>query len=174
MHSKALTQEYIKSILNYNRLTGVFTRSAKTSNSVNIGDIAGCVNRNGYVVIRVLNKLMYAHRLAWLYEYGHLPEFEIDHINGDRSDNRIANLRDVTRTENSKNLSMRSDNNSGVVGVCWSSLHNKWSAEIADNGKKVFLGLFVDINDAIKARSIAESKYNYHSNHGRSHIISKM
>lgn len=162
-----LTQDYLRKALNYNPQTGVFTRASKTSNSVKVGSVAGCVNTHGYVVIRLLNKLFYAHRLAWLYEHGVAPEFEIDHINGKRSDNRIANLRDVTSAENSRNLSIRFDNKTGVVGVYWSSAHSKWASEIMDDKRKVFLGLFSNIEDAVCARKKAEVTYNYHRNHGK-------
>ena len=88
------TVDYLKEILEYNQETGVFTRKKKISSS-NIGDVAGSVESQGYVIISIKNWPFKAHRLAWFYVHGKWPIDCIDHINGNRADNRIENLREV-------------------------------------------------------------------------------
>lgn len=132
------------------------------------GSIAGCVDKNGYVRIRYNCVLLLAHRIIWEMHNGKIPEgMEIDHINHDRSDNRIENLRLASRLENSKNTSLLKRNKSGRVGVCWRKKEKKWHATIYDKGKSVHLGLFSSIDDAIMAREQAEAKLGYHENHGK-------
>lgn len=110
----SLTQDQLQQQLHYNPDTGVFTRLVRASNMLP-GTVAGTVHaRDGYVVIRVLGAKYAAHRLAWLYMTGKWPSQEIDHINRDRADNRISNLRDVTHMVNMSNLSQRIDPRQGV------------------------------------------------------------
>ena len=114
----AMTQEYLKSILDYNSLTGIFTWKVRTSNRVNIGDIAGSANKDGYIQITIYGVKHYAHRLAYLYIYGWLPP-KVDHINNDgpKSDNRIANLRPAKNNQNLRNRGKTIKNTSGFKGV---------------------------------------------------------
>jgi hypothetical protein len=121
----------------------------------------------GYLRGRVYGKFYLAHRVAWLLTYGTWPDDDIDHINGDRSDNRIANLRVATRSENMKNAKMRVNNTSGVVGVSWHKAARKWHAEIKSNGRKFSLGLFRDLEHAAIARRAAQICLDFHENHGR-------
>lgn len=97
---------------------------------------------------------------------GEWPEF-VDHINGDRTDNKIENLRSCSRLENSVNRAVASHNKSGVLGVHYDKSRGKWAAEIKVNKKKVYLGRFDSIDEAKTARKIAEVKYGFHPNHGR-------
>lgn len=116
--SADLTADRLKTLLDYDPDTGIFTRKIRTSNRIAVGDVAGCIHSSGYWHIKVDGKMLKGHRLAWLYVYGEWPEHEIDHINGDPSDNRIANLRDITHAHNVQNLRKpRSDNASGFLGV---------------------------------------------------------
>lgn len=92
---------------------------------------------------------------------------EIDHINHDRSDNRIENLRLVTGGENKKNQSIRKRNKSGFTGVGWHSKAKKWRAEIKSGGVYMYLGLYSSIGDAVNARKMAEIELGFHDNHGR-------
>lgn len=111
-----------------------------------------------------------AHRVIWALHYGEWPKEQIDHINGIRDDNRISNLREVSDAENKKNTKRRADNKSGQQGVSWYSKIQKWSAEIKVDGRKLRLGQFSALPDAIAARKLAEKKYGYHENHGREAI----
>lgn len=119
-----------------------------------------------YIRIGIKGKLHRAHRLVWLYIHGKFPENDIDHINGDGTDNRLVNLRAVTRSENGQNARLHIDNNSGVSGVYWNKKNERWYAQIHVDKKKKHLGCFKHINDAVIARRMAEKKYNYHGNHG--------
>ena len=162
-----VTQESLKDIFSYNPDDGLFTRAKKTSASVFIGDIASCVNCNGYMVIRIEGVNYQAHRLAWLYMYGEWPDGQIDHINHDRTDNRLINLRTVSQQENTKNRSISSNNKSGITGVCWSKRWSNWRVQISNKKKNIALGHFSDKFEAVCARKSAENKYGYHTNHGR-------
>lgn len=109
-----------------------------------------------------------AHRIIWLYVHGEWPEEDIDHINGDPSDNRIENLRTVSRAENLKNQKHCSNNKSGVMGVSWFKPAQKWVAKIGDSSKaENLLGYFNNFDDAVAARKQAEIDRGYHANHGR-------
>ena len=112
-----ITQEQLKELLHYNPDTGIFTWKRRPSNRVSVGDNAGHLNRDGYIDLTVNGFKQGAHRFAWLYIYGFLPLGHIDHINGNRSDNRIVNIRDGTQLENNKNKSKLKSNKSGVTGV---------------------------------------------------------
>ena len=158
-----MTQKYLKKLLSYNPSTGIFTWKIRRR-KIRIGNVAGGINDNGYIRIKIDYKLHRAHRLAWLYIYGYLPN-EMDHINHNRTDNRIENLREVTREENCKNRSIMLNNTSGITGVYWRKDRKKWQADIGFNGKQIFLGLFTDINEAKEVRKQAKIKYNFHPNH---------
>jgi HNH endonuclease len=130
------------------------------------GKKAMTLKLNGYLGGRILGYLFIAHRVIWALNYGEWPN-EIDHENHIRSDNRIKNLKSVTHSENLRNARIRSDNTSGVVGVCWSKKHSKWQAQIFVNSKNIFLGCFVEKLTAISVRKAAEIKFGFHSNHGK-------
>jgi HNH endonuclease/AP2 domain len=98
---------------------------------------------------------------------GHLPTLEIDHINGDRDDNRWINLRQVTASVNMKNLPLPRTNKSGTPGVIWHKRDEKWQASIKVDRRTVHLGYFESKQDAIAARKVAERQYGFHPNHGR-------
>lgn len=111
-----------------------------------------------------------AHRAAWAIYYGNFPNGCIDHINGDKLDNRISNLREVTHVENARNMSIGARNKSGVIGVHRHKLTGKWSAQIRAFGKTIGLGLYEKKENAIIARKAAERVLGYHPNHGRNAV----
>jgi hypothetical protein len=146
-------------------------RDMKAWNTRYAGKKAGALQGQGYLEIRLGNKaqLKYkAHRIAWELYYGEPPGQQIDHINGDRTDNRICNLRCVTNQENAKNQKMFSNNTSGRTGVTWHKATQKWAARVRADGRHHHLGLFASFDDAVAAREAAELRYGFHSNHGRS------
>ncbi len=153
-------------ILTYDLNTGRFTYKCKPRAQTEIGDIAGTIDKEGYRVIKIKNKLYKAHRLAWLFIYGRMPIGQIDHINHNRDDNRIENLRVVNNQENQKNRLINKNNKSGVNGVFWNKLSNKWQARIRVNSKAIHLGLFSTLDEAIEVREQANIKYGFHQNHG--------
>ena len=161
-----LIQSELKRLLHYDPNTGIFTRLVEVGNSINIGDIAGTILGSGYEGIRVLGKSYLAHRLAWLYTHGEWPKNQIDHVNHNKLDNRIINLREVTQQENTKNQALYKNNKSGVAGVHWCKISKKWVVQVGIRKKRIKLGYFLDKFEAICARKSAEKKYGYHENHG--------
>lgn len=146
-----LTQDRLKELFNYDSATGVFTRIKTTSSRAMKGFIAGSVSSHGYLRIRIDGRVYFAHRLAWLYEFGEFPRGIMDHINGDRKDNRIINLRQASLSQNGFNRRMQSTNKSGVKGVSWSNRDNKWRAVIMHEGKSINVGYFTEKNAAADA-----------------------
>lgn len=135
-------------------------------NNMHAGKIAGSVNDDGYRHAKVIEHSYKLHRVAWLLFYGVWPEGDLDHINGDRTDNRIANLRIVNREDNGKNRRISSNNTSGQTGVCWHPKCKKWVASIRVSKHQIYLGRFDEFNRARQARKAAEQKYGFHTNHG--------
>ena len=147
---------------------GALKWKARRSSNAMAGHNAGTVRPDCYLQVSLFGKTQLVHRVIWKMHNGPIPDgMEIDHINHDRLDNRIENLRIVSRQENSVNLSKRIDNTSGIVGVSWSKRMGKWRARISVNKKEISLGFFSDINDAGRARKNAEIYYNFHENHGK-------
>jgi hypothetical protein len=156
-----ITQTRLKELFNYDPLTGVLTNRIARSNNNKVGDTAGSLDlshhgrSNGYWRVSVDGKRHYSHRLIWLIAYGNAVDsgLEIDHINGDTSDNRLSNLRLSTPSENGQNQQMRTNNKSGYKGVCWESSREKWLATCQINGKNHRIGRFDSKADAIAAHS---------------------
>lgn len=167
-----ITQKRLKEILTYNKESGIFVWKKKTSSKSNrtvVGDIAGSVTKNGYIVIKIDGKLHFAHRLAWLYINGIIPKEQIDHKDHDRTNNRILNLREATHRENMKNLSKRKNNKTGIMGVILREGRGRkphYEARITVDGKRHHLGCFSELEDAKKAREEANIKYNFKKEHG--------
>lgn len=129
--------------------------------------VAGTVTKNGYVSVGAKGIKAYAHRIVWFMHHGEIPNgCDIDHINHDRTDNRIENLRIVSRSENLKNKGVVLSS-SGEMGVYWNPSASKWEASLNVDGKKKYIGLFDSIEAAKAARLDANKVYGYHENHGR-------
>jgi hypothetical protein len=146
-----ISQSNLISRLNYNKDTGVFTKKS--------GSVAGWPDRFGYLRIEIKGKAYYAHRLAWLYEYGEMPKHQIDHITGNKSDNRICNLRQANRSQNLCNVTKTKRNTSGIKNVSFVSNCNKWRVRISRDRKDVFDKLFDDIELAELVAIEARKKY---------------
>lgn len=123
-------------------------------------------NGNGYSFVRILGNKYYTHRLAFFFAHGFFPA-EVDHINGQRRDNRAQNLREVTRQENLQNCRRSARNSSGYTGVLWNSTNHNWNARITVGGRNLYLGAFASREDAYAARKAAEKEHHFHHNHGR-------
>ena len=137
----SLTSERLRELLNYNPETGEFSRKVHLSNRSAAMDSVGHKHSSGYFIICVDGKPQRAHRLAWLYVHGKWPENQIDHVNGDRSDNRIANLRDVTPLENKRHRT-KSRKPGRMLGAALHKMTGKWSSQMTINYKKIHLGYF--------------------------------
>ncbi len=162
-----MTQEFLKEIFDYDPDIGKLIWRVYAGNKcVKPFTDAGYLHSLGYTLIQVNKKAYKAHRLIWLWYYGRWPKQEIDHINHNRNDNRICNLREVSHGENCRNSSLYSKNTSGQAGVSFYKRDGNWQAYINSNGKRISLGKFATLEEAIKARKEAEKKYNFHENHG--------
>jgi hypothetical protein len=177
-HAKITDIEYLKECLNYDPLSGNLewkdrplshfrsTRGWRTWNSRYSKKTAG-FESEGYIHLRILGKNWRAHRIAWAIYHGTEPKTIIDHRNGDGTDNRLENLRDVSHIQNNRNAKRFVTNTSGRVGVSWHTRYQQWCAYIGFEGKILFLGQFDNKQEAIKAREAAELKYEYDPNHGK-------
>jgi hypothetical protein len=146
--SRSLTHERLKQVLNYEAETGAFTWAKPLTIWQKVGDPAGTAHR-GYTRISIDGEQHMAHRLAWYYVHGEWPERFLDHANGVKTDNRLANLRQATQGQNNNNR--RAWGKSAFKGVSWSSAHGKWAACIQANKVKKHLGFFTDEREAAEA-----------------------
>lgn len=159
-----LTQSRLKELIEYNQITGLFTWKINKGRSAKAGELAcKTTNAAGYYRIGIDGARHAAHRLAWFYMHGSFPKFDIDHINRIRTDNRIMNLRPVTRSENLQNTLIGPKNSSGYKGVYWHKKASKWIAQIKSNGVYRYLGLFEKLEDAAMAYSNAASVHHTHN-----------
>ncbi len=148
-----ITHERLLSLLAYECETGVFVWKVSRGNGLKVGDAAGRIGQ-GYRLVRVDGRGYLAHRLAWFYVHGAWPDGEIDHINGDKLDNRIANLRDIRHRGNAENKrKARADNQTGFLGVHIKPANTKrpFVASIRVDGVLKHIGAFADPQAAHKA-----------------------
>jgi hypothetical protein len=174
------SQEYLKECFEYNEFTGILTWKQRPrehyssdtnfigSNKRFLNKIAGTPKgKMGYLSVKVHDNSYAVHRIIWKLVTGNEPSYEIDHINNIRDDNRWCNLREASSSENGRNRLMRSDNTSGVKGVCWDKESGKWLAQIWYNNKNMKVGRHETIEaaeEAIRTKRI-ELYTDYH-NHG--------
>lgn len=147
---KPLTQERLKELFHYDLNTGIFTRT-KNHGKSRIGARAGCRSVRDYRQLKVDYHKYYEHRLVWLYIYGHWPAAELDHINGDTSDNCLCNLREATRAENQRNSKIPRTNKSGYKGVFFDKRRGIYRSGIKIDGHYKYLGGFNNAIDAHRA-----------------------
>lgn len=185
MASKPLPDaDLLRQLFRYNPNSGSFTWQERPREMFNCdarwkgwnkrcaGKEAGVMDPIGYRKVTLFGRQWLAHRLIWKIVTGTEPDC-IDHINGDRGDNRFANLRDASFRENARNISIQSRSKSGCNGVVW--VNGKWLAQIRDNDRNyVRLGWFENLHEAVSARKAAERKYGFHPNHGKAKPKMKM
>ena len=162
--NQPLTQALVQKFFEYDPISGELTRRLPTSNNY-AGEVVGALKNTGYLSVGFGDKEYLVHRLIWLYMKGCLPD-QVDHINHNRLDNRWCNLREVNNTDNTKNTSISRNSTTKINGVSFMKARNKYRATVMVNRKQIHLGLFEDINDAIKARKVADVQYGFHINHG--------
>jgi hypothetical protein len=164
-----LTADQLRELVHYDPDTGEMRWLKPRSNRIKVGDLCGWTMSHGYRGVFIAGEYRLVHRLAWLYMTGEWPEYEVDHVNRDKSDNRWVNLRLASHTENSKNGPRRSHNRSGLKGIT-EHRDGRWKAQIMLNRRQIYLGLFATKEDAHKAYCEASAKY--HGTFGSSGDIS--
>ena len=159
-----ISQSDLKKMLWYDPETGAFRwRHESRNGAIKPWDVAGTMEKQGYIKIQYAQKGYLAHRLAWLYVYGYTPELTVDHINGIRDDNRICNLRLATVKQNSENRKLNKNNSTGHCGVYYSSKDKKYVARIMHNKKQIEVGYFDSLEKAAKA--VQEKRKELHSHY---------
>ena len=172
------TQDILQQLFRYNSRTGVLkwkrrplrlangqtefsrARGCKIWNAKYAGKEAGCVDRTGYRSVKIFDRPIHAHRIIWCLMHGEWPDC-INHINGNLLDNRIGNLRSLTRQQCQRNQRMHKTNTSGRTGVSWNKFTRKWVALIKMNDVSHYLGSFDLFRDAVAARSAAETEHGF-------------
>lgn len=178
--NKEISPEILRELLAYNPDDGTFIwkernqkwfksePSCKSWNTKYSGEKAfTSINSNGYKQGMIMGKVYSAHRVAFAIYHGRWPSDQIDHINGHKTDNRIANLNNVAARGNNKNKKRSINNTSGVTGVSWDKSSGRWLARIGVNSGVICVGSFDSKEDAIFARKMAEMEYGFHPNHDR-------
>ena len=173
--------DYLRECFDYNADTGELRwrrrprkhfdsdKAHNISNGISAGKVIASKTTKGYLRALIDGKFHYAHRIAYKMATGEdIPKgYQIDHINGNPSDNSIHNLRVVSSGENQRNMKRNKNNTSGVQGVSWMKKAKLWRARISIGGKEIHLGTSTNKDKAIFLRKEAEEKYGFHSNHGR-------
>lgn len=157
--SAAEALRFIQENLDYDPATGLFTWKRSLNPKVKVGAVAGSINDRGYRTISINVRHRRAHRLAWLVMTGSWPDNDVDHINGNRDDNRWANLRAATRSQNNMNSRMRVSNVTGMKGVAFNKARGTWQASIKIGGKYKHLGVFSSPEEAKSAYDEAAKNY---------------
>jgi hypothetical protein len=154
------------SVLEYNPDTGIFNWLISPKRGIPAGSVAGFLN-NGYIQISYKRKHYNAHTLAWLYCNKNLPSGILDHIDCNKSNNRISNLRIVDHTLNRINTLTRHDNTSGYKGVSYDKKSKKWRAQINHDKQRIYLGVYESPEEAFEAYcEIGKELYGEHFNNG--------
>lgn len=152
-----LTHTRLREVLEYDSVTGEFRWKASPNRRIKVGSVAGCLRSDGYLSIRVDAEQFLAHRLAWFWATGVWPSNEIDHKNRIRTDNRLLNLREATRSENLQNA-RKSWSSSGIRGVSWCAREKRFRAYIKLNGKTKCLGYYNSLQEAEHAYLAAKTE----------------
>jgi hypothetical protein len=159
-----LTQAQVLDLFDY-KDGNLYWRKSSGSRA-KIGAKVGCRDKHLYTRVGINGKLYWLHRVIFLHQHGYMPH-EVDHINGDPTDNRIENLRAATKSQNMQNKRCRSDSSSGVKNVYWNNKLDKWVVRMRVEGKLTHIGVFEDIELANFVASEYRDKYHGEfANHG--------
>lgn len=165
-----LTAEGLRNVFSVDPATGFLYWKANAGQRGRIGERAGTTKLSGtvrYFTVSVSGKSYYTHKVVWAITHGYWPKMELDHIDGNRENNRAQNLREVTHADNVKNARPRKDNKSGVRGVCWNEVKKRWIVQIGKDSGIHQVGGYRDFFEACCSRKSAEIELGYHANHGR-------
>lgn len=160
----SVSAERLREVFDYDPDTGQLRRKIRMGSRGAVGALVGSIGSEGYRVVCIDGERYYAHRLIWLHVYGMWPNAQVDHVDGDRSNNCLSNLRDVNASQNQQNLrGARRNSSTGIKGVFWSDRSKKYTVQIGINGKRKSLGLFSDIDVAAGVYARAASKLHTHN-----------
>ena len=163
MADKIISHQKLKEIFNYKDGNFYWKKSRQ---KIKAGAKVGTLNKDGYIHIRIDQKRYLGHRLIFLYHYGYIPKY-IDHINNNKSDNKIENLREATREQNAQNKRKPINNKSGTKNVYWRKTINKWAVQIKVKGITLRVGVFdnLEFADLVaqEARDLYHGKWANHS-----------
>jgi len=159
-----ITQEYLKSILDYNPKTGEFIWEEEKRKRSRSSGVAGTRFKPkkslcSYIRIGIDGKCYLAHRLAWLYTVGEWPNFELDHKDRDGTNNKWENLRSADTVQNKGNIGLKKNNKSGYKGVCWNKQNKNWRAVIMTAREVKHLGCFKTKKEAAAAYNKAAKEF---------------
>jgi hypothetical protein len=164
-----MTHDELKILFEYNPESGEFIRKViyhRQAGTVGCNRVITSTNLHGYHTVGIRGKVHLVHRLVWLYMTGNEPDGQIDHIDGNKQNNRWSNLRVVSSVDNSRNRGVRKDNVSGATGVTRIKRSGKYVARIGSGQTYRHLGTFDTFDEALLVRKNAESIHGYHPNHG--------
>ena len=153
---KLKTSEQANQAWEYDAITGVLHRK-KISTSTQ--GVAGCLRNDGYINVKYKGTSYLAHRVVWLIMTGHWPVDKLDHIDGNKTNNRIDNLRECSQAQNTCNKKLGKDNTSGIKGIHWSKACKKWLVQLSIDGKKKYFGVYEDKELAELVAIEARDKY---------------
>ena len=154
-----IDQELVKKLFYYDAASGMLIWRNGNGRNVKPWQQAKALNGNGYFTVKIQNKNYPVHRIIWLYVNGNFPSQEIDHKNRIRNDNRLCNLRAVSRIDNCQNISLPRHNKSGHIGVSWFKKQKSWTVYVKVNKKNKWLGYYKNLDDAVVARKAGEAQY---------------
>jgi hypothetical protein len=163
--NSTLTQDQVKSLFDYKDGNLYWKNKTTNLSRVKINNIAGSPGEKGYLQIGINQKLYLAHRVIFLMHHGYMPDF-VDHIDGNKENNFIENLREASRGQNRMNSKLQSNNKSTIKNVNWHKKQNKWVVQLGVEGKKLYFGAYFDLN---VAKFVAETmRHKYHKQFARS------
>lgn len=162
------TQELVQSLFDYKDGVLYWRRATSNRNHKMVGKMAGWVGDQGYAKININGKAYSAHRLIFMFHHGYMPN-QVDHVDGDRGNNRIENLRAATHEQNAQNAKLRCNNTSGIKGVSFNARRKKWIVQLRCNRRHVYVGGFDDIElaelAAVEVRDLYHKEYANHGKH---------
>lgn len=159
--------EHVNELLEYEPETGVLRWIKSPNKRVAIGSKAGSISSFGYIKLKIDKKEYFAHRIAWLLYYKEWPSGQIDHIDNNRKNNAISNLRDCTASQNQRNQKRRKSNSTGIKGVYWDANLNKWKVQVRGDGRIQYGGHYKSIQAAeLAAIELRNRLHGEYANHG--------
>lgn len=161
------TQQELQEYLSYAPNTGILIWLKRPSRKIHEGERAGSLDPSGYRYLYFKGKRYPEHHIIWCLVYGDYPPHQIDHIDQNRSNNKLNNLRAVTKAQNARNRS-RANSTLDEVGIWYCKRRHRYIAEITMDGKKVYQKSFTDIDQAIQERKAKALELGFHDNHGKS------